>query len=157
MPKHTTVNDVNLIARKIAESSGYELVEVVIDRESAGKYLRSYIDKTEGITLDDCEYFHKQIQPRLESVDYDFLEVSSPGIDRPLKTDRDYERHRGDMVELRFYKALNGLKQVQGILVGRSDSQVTIETQDGNCSYPEKSIALVRPVIDMEGIDELEI
>ena len=72
-------------ASAIAEQMGYELVDVCMDKEPTGKYLRFYIDKEEGVSLDDCEAFHKAVRNPADSVDYDFMEVSSPGIDRPLK------------------------------------------------------------------------
>ena len=71
--------------QRLADSLGFELVDVSLDKEGAGKYLRIYIDKPEGITLDDCERYHRAIAPQVEDFDYDFLEVSSPGVDRPLK------------------------------------------------------------------------
>ena len=74
------------IGRDLAEQMGYELVEAGIEKEGAGQYLRFYLDSEKGISLDDCEAFHKRIQPLVEDVDYDFLEVSSPGIDRPIRT-----------------------------------------------------------------------
>ena len=73
---------------KIAEGMGFELVDVAVEKEPTGRYLRFYIDKPEGISLDDCETYHKAVRSIADSVDYDFMEVSSPGIDRPLKKDR---------------------------------------------------------------------
>ena len=70
--------------QRLADEQGLELVDVSLDKEPTGKYLRIYIDKPEGISLDDCERYHRAIQPQLESYDYDFLEVSSPGVDRRL-------------------------------------------------------------------------
>ena len=96
--------------QRIADQMGFELVEVALDREPTGKYLRIYIDKPEGITLDDCEAFHRAALPLVENYDYDFMEVSSPGIDRPLKTDRDYERNLGSRVQVRLFQALDGRK-----------------------------------------------
>ena len=66
--------------QRLADELGFELVDVALDKEDTGKYLRIYIDKEAGIDLNDCEKFHRAIQPQLESYDYDFLEVSSPGI-----------------------------------------------------------------------------
>ena len=70
---------------KIAEGMGFELVDVAVEKEPTGRYLRFYIDKPEGISLDDCEAYHKAVRSIADAVDYDFMEVSSPGIDRPLK------------------------------------------------------------------------
>ncbi len=79
----------------IAADMGYELVDIAIEKEPTGKYLRFYIDRPEGISLDDCEAYHKAVRQLADALDYDFMEVSSPGIDRPLKKDRDFERALG--------------------------------------------------------------
>ena len=105
-------------ARAVAEQMGYELVDVCMDKEPTGKYLRFYIDKEEGVSLDDCEAFHKAVRTPADSVDYDFMEVSSPGIDRPLKKDRDFERNLGAEVEVHLFRPLDGTKELRGILAG---------------------------------------
>ena len=89
MPKAELTVVVEPKCQALADRLGFELVDVSLDKESSGKYLRIYIDNEAGITLDDCETYHRAIQPQLESYDYDFLEISSPGIDRPLKQDLD--------------------------------------------------------------------
>lgn len=157
MGKNDTVNSALRTCERQGEQLGYEVVEVALDKEPAGKYLRIYLDKPEGITLDDCELFHKQIQPKLEDVDYDFLEVSSPGLDRPLKNDRDFLRHRGDQVEVKLYKPLEGQKLYTGILVERTEDDVVIDTEGGKQAFPRKGVALVRLVPDTEGIEEVDL
>ena len=89
MPKAEGTRVVYPRCQKVADSLGFELVDVCLDKENTGKYLRIYIDRPEGMDLDSCEKYHRAIQPLVEDYDYDFLEVSSPGIDRPLKKDRD--------------------------------------------------------------------
>ena len=118
MPKAELTTFVTPKCQALAQRMGLELVDVCLDKESAGKYLRIYLDKPQGLSLDDCESYHRAIQPQLEQYDYDFLEVSSPGVDRPLKTPRDYERHLGDEVEVKLFKAVNGQKVYTGILAG---------------------------------------
>ena len=118
MPKAELTTFVTPKCQALAQRMGLELVDVCLDKESAGKYLRVYLDKPQGLSLDDCENYHRAIQPQLEQYDYDFLEVSSPGVDRPLKTPRDYERHLGDEVEVKLFKAVNGQKVYTGILAG---------------------------------------
>ena len=113
--------------RKTAEKMGYELVDVCLDREPTGKYLRIYIDKPEGISLDDCEAFHKAIRPMTEDYDYDFMEVSSPGIDRPLKKDRDYERNLGAEIEIHLFRPMNGTRLLHGILAGLNECEIENE------------------------------
>jgi len=92
--KTTSAQAVEERAARVAQALSMELVEVAVQKESRGKCLCIYVDKDGGVSLDDCERYHKQIQPLLEDVDYDFLEVSSPGIDRPIKTMRDFEKNR---------------------------------------------------------------
>ena len=75
---------------ELAEKMGFELVDLSLDREPTGAYLRLYIDRPEGISLDDCEKYHKAVRSLVEPIDFDFMEVSSPGIDRPLKKERDF-------------------------------------------------------------------
>ena len=86
--------------KKLAQEQQVELVDVELAREGASRYLRIYIDKPDGITLSDCETYHRAVMPLVERVDYDFLEVCSPGIDRPLKKQKDYDAHVGDLVEV---------------------------------------------------------
>jgi ribosome maturation factor RimP len=143
------------ICRRIAEQMGFELVEVALDREPTGKYLRIYIDKPEGITLDDCEAYHRTVMPLVENYDYDFMEVSSPGIDRPLKSDRDFERNLGAEVEIRLFRALDGVKELNGVLAGFDGESLTIMTGGAEKVIPRKAAAVVRPVVDMEGVEDV--
>ena len=142
---------------KAAEQMGFELVDVSIDKEPTGKYLRIYIDKPEGVSLDDCEAFHKTVRPWAETVDYDFMEVSSPGLDRPLKKDRDFERNLGTEIEIRLFKPMDGTKVVTGTLAGLQDGRILIDTAEGRKEIPRKATALVKPVVDMEGIEEVDL
>ena len=143
--------------RKIAEQMGFELVEVALDREPGGKYLRIYIDKPAGITLDDCEAYHKEVRPLVEDYDYDFMEVSSPGIDRPLKTDRDFERNLGAEVEIHLFRAVEGTKEMQGMLAGWNEEEIVLDMPEGEKRIPRKDAALVRPLVDMEGIEDVDL
>ena len=143
--------------KRLADQMGFELVDVCLDKEGAGKYLRIYIDKSEGISMDDCETYHRAIQPQLESYDYDFLEVSSPGIDRPLKKDRDFERALGSEIEIKLFKAMDGQKVVTGILAGLENGDIVLDTPAGEKRIPRKATALVKPVVDMEGIESVDL
>ena len=142
---------------KAADETGFELVDVCIDQEPTGKYLRIYIDKPEGVSLDDCEAFHKTVRPWAESVDYDFMEVSSPGLDKPLKKDRDFERNLGCEIEIKLFKPLDGTKILTGILAGLQEGIILIDTAEGRKEVPRKAAALVKPVVDMEGIEEVDL
>ena len=102
------------VAEPLALEQGLELVDVTLQKEPQGRTLCLYIDKPGGVSLDDCERFHKAVQPLLETVDYDYLEVSSPGADRPVQTQRDFEKNRGALVEVR-----------NGAFAGRLKAKVT--------------------------------
>lgn len=139
MPKAELTTFVTPKCQALAQRMGLELVDVCLDKESAGKYLRIYLDKPQGLSLDDCENYHRAIQPQLEQYDYDFLEVSSPGVDRPLKTPRDYERHLGDEVEVKLFKAVNGQKVYTGILAGLDEEkQILLDTPAGRLTFAQK-------------------
>lgn len=142
---------------KIAESMGFELVDAAVEKEPNGRYLRFYIDKPEGISLDDCEAYHKAVRSIADTVDYDFMEVSSPGIDRPLKKDRDFERNLGSEIEVKLFKPMDGAKLLTGILAGLEDGEILLETAEGMKRIPRKAAALVKPVVDMEGIEEVDL
>ena len=79
---------VERVAIRLAEQLGFEWVDLELVKEPAGRFLRFYVDKEGGITLDDLENYHRKILPETEDVDYDYMEVSSPGVDRPLKKER---------------------------------------------------------------------
>lgn len=145
------------ISKKLAAELGYELVEVALDKEPAGKYLRIYLDKPEGITLTDCETFHRRAQPLVEQLDYDFLEVCSPGLDRPIKTPEDFRRSEGEEVEVRLFKPQDGKKVFQGRLAGLAEGRVALDTVNGRMEFPQKSIALVKRLISLEGIEEVDL
>jgi len=157
MAKETGTARLEAACRPIAERMGYELVDISLDKEPAGKYLRFYIDKDEGVTLDDCEAFHKTIRDLADTVDYDFMEVSSPGIDRPLKKDRDFERNLGCEIEVRLFKPVEGSRVITGILAGIEEGNIVIDTADGRMLVPRKAAALVRPVVDLEGIEDVDL
>ena len=142
---------------KIAEDMGFELVDIGVEKEPTGRYLRFYIDKPEGISLDDCEAYHKAVRSIADSVEYDFMEVSSPGIDRPLKKDRDFERNLGSEIEVKLFKPINGAKLMSGILAGLEDGDILLETAEGIQHIPRKAAALVKPIVDMEGIEEVDL
>ena len=142
---------------KIAEEMGFELVDAAVEKEPTGRYLRFYIDKPEGISLDDCEAYHKAVRSIADAVDYDFMEVSSPGIDRPLKKDRDYERNLGSEIEVKLFRPLEGSKLLTGILAGLDGGDILLETSEGIRRIPRKAAALVKPVVDMEGIEDVDL
>ena len=143
--------------QRLADEQGLELVDVSLDKEPTGKYLRIYIDKPEGISLDDCERYHRAIQPQLESYDYDFLEVSSPGVDRPLKKDRDFERALGLEVEVHLFKVVDGQKVFSGELSAWDKETLTILVNGEERSFARKAASIVKPLVDMDGVQDVDL
>ena len=133
--------------KALAEQQNVELVDVELAREGASRSLRIYIDKPDGITLSDCETYHRAVMPLVERVDYDFLEVCSPGIDRPLKKQKDYDAHVGDLVEVHLYRAINKCRRFEGELLGLFEDQVKIMAGETKMSFALKEISLCKPVI----------
>jgi len=146
---------------KLAQEQQVELVDVELAREGASRYLRIYIDKPDGITLSDCETYHRAVMPLVERVDYDFLEVCSPGIDRPLKKQKDYDKHVGDLVEVHLYRAIDKCRRFEGELLGLADGQVSLNVGGSEMHFALKDISLCKPVIivteeDLAGGDDEE-
>ena len=157
MARETGTTRLESVCAPIAERMGYELIDINLDREPTGKYLRFYIDRPEGVSLDDCEAFHKAVRDMADTVDYDFMEVSSPGIDRPLKKDRDFERNMGCEIAIKLFKPIDGTKVLTGVLAGLEEENIVIDTAEGKMLIPRKAAALVKPVVDLEGIEEVDI
>ena len=154
--KNLNMQRISDICEKLAQKLGYELCDVAMEKEPTGRYLRIYLDTEGGITLDDCEKYHRAVQPSLESFDYDFLEVCSPGIDRPLKTERDIEKSLGLLVEARLYKPVDGLKSAQGLLGKMDGESVQLRVGEKTLTFPRKAVAQVRLVPDLSALDEEE-
>ncbi len=133
----------------IFENNGYELYDIEFVKEGPNWYLRIYADKEGGITIDDCELISKETSAILDKNDpieqaY-ILEVSSPGIDRPLKKPEDYEKYKGEIVDIKLYKSVDKVKEFQGKLLGLEEETVTIEDEDGKVlSFKLSDIASCR-------------
>ncbi len=151
MAKRKVEDIVAELAVPIVDRNNFELVEVEFKKEGSDWYLRLYIDKEGGITIDDCQAVSEEMSDLLDEVDpieqsYIF-EVSSPGVDRPIKTDRDFEKNNGKLVEVKLFSPLNGKKVFEGILKGHNTSEVMIEMDGKDENIEKSSIALIRPVI----------
>ena len=152
--KSMPLKQARAIAEKIANQLGYELVDVELTKEPGGHFLRFYIDRPEGISLNELEAYHRQILPLVETVDYDYMEVSSPGVDRPLKTERDFERAQGETVELKTYRPLNGAKQFIGDLLGLEGDEIVLQTgPDEIMKFQKRDVALVRVHFEFDESD----
>lgn len=154
--KDSGIKKVKSLSEKLCNEQGYELFEVSLDKEPTGKYLRIYIDtdKPEGITLDDCERFHRAIQPSIEDYDYDFLEVSSPGADRPVRDEKDAERYAGSYVDIKLYKPLNGRKEMCVILKAMDKDNIQVQTETEDLSIPRRSVSVIRLHPDLSALED---
>ena len=148
--KYTMSDYIEPTAARLAAQMNLELVDCELVKENTGRFLRFYIDRPEGIDLDSLETFHRAILPLMDEVDYDYMEVCSPGADRPLKKEADFIRAQGLTVEVRLYKAVDGLKSYTGELVGLIDGQVVISVGENELSFPQKIVAQVAPVIELD-------
>lgn len=137
----------------IAESFGLEVIEVLYEKKYDGMNLTIVIDKDGGVTINDCETLHRAIDAPLDELDpiecaYT-LNVSSPGIDRPLKTERDYKRNLNKKISVKLYKAVDSKKTFVGILTAYDDETFTIATEKGQTiTFVKKDTAHVEPVIE---------
>lgn len=141
------------ILMPIVEEHGFELVDVEYVKEGGTWYLRAYIDKPGGINVDDCEVVSRRLSDILDEKDYIeeayILEVSSPGLGRPLKKEKDFKRSLGEEVDIRTYRMIDKQKEFTGLLKDYDDATVTIEMEDGTLKTFEKSdIALIRLAFD---------
>ncbi len=136
----------------IIEQMGYEVIEIDYSKHVDGMNLIFYIDNDKGITIDDCEKVTRAIDPVLEELDPTdnkpyILSVSSPGIDRPLKTERDFKRNESKEIEITLFSKLNGKKLFKGVLKAWSESQITIFDGKEDVTLERKLIANIAPVI----------
>lgn len=140
------------LLRPITETNGFEVVDVEFVKEGGNRFLRAYIDKPGGITVDDCEIVSRELSDRLDEADFIeesyILEVSSPGLGRPLKKEKDYIRNMGELIEIRTFKAIDKQKEFCGVLKAYDADTVTIEEEDGTERTFERSIiALIRQAV----------
>ena len=137
----------------ITEEYGFELVDVEYVKEGSTWYLRAYIDKPGGIDINDCEKVSRRLSDLLDEKDYIedayILEVSSPGLGRPLKKEKDFKRSMGEQVEIKLYRAVDRQKDFTGALAAYDENTVTIRYEDGSEStFDRKDIALIRLAFD---------
>lgn len=131
----------------------FELVDVEYVKEGSNWFLRAYIDKPGGITVDDCEIISRALSDLLDKHDFIpdsyILEVSSPGLGRQLKKDRDFQRSLEEEVDVKLYKAVDKQKEFTGLLTGFDADTVTITLEDGSTKVFQRSeIAMVRLTLD---------
>ena len=137
----------------LIDENNFELVDVEYVKEGGNNFLRVYIDKEGGITVDDCELVSRALSDLLDVEDYIpdayILEVSSPGLGRQLKKDKDFKRSIGEVIEIKLYKGINKRKDFDGVLTAFDDETITVELEDGSeMVFKRPEIAMVRLAID---------
>lgn len=137
----------------LVDAHGFELVDVEYVKEGGSWYLRAYIDKPGGIAVDDCEVISRALSDLLDEHDFIedsyILEVSSPGLGRPLKKEKDFVRSQGELVEVRTYRAIQHQKEFTGILNAWDKGTVTLLMEDGTeMKFAREDIALIRLAFD---------
>lgn len=140
-------SEADSIGRPIIEELGYDLVDIDFIREGQNQILRYYIDKRGGIGIADCETVSRAVDPLLdEQFTYQksyYLEVSSPGLLRPLKTKSDYERYAGEEIEFSLYQAIDGQKQFEGELLGSTEDGFKVMVDGIEREFTSKEVAKV--------------
>ena len=138
-----------LITSKVSEL-GYELYDVEYAKEGKDYYLRVFIDKSNGIDLNDCEKVSDGINELLDDADYIkeqyFLEVSSPGIERILRKDKHFKDNIGNTVEVKLFKSINKEKSIVGNLKEFNEESIKIENENGQIQIDRKKIAQIKTV-----------
>jgi len=136
----------------IVEDAGYEVVEVEYVKKSDGMNLTFYIDSENGIQIEDCEKVSRLIDSVIDDINPTddqayILSVSSPGIDRPLKTDRDFKRNLNKEIKVTLFAKINGKKEFQGELISFSEEEFAISQNGQEITFNKKQVAHIVPVI----------
>ncbi len=139
----------------IINNLGYDVLEVEYAKKVDGMNLTFFIDKPNGITIEDCEKVNNAISDVLDEINVSddapyILNVSSAGLDRPIKNEKDFVRNKGKQVEIKLYVPENNQKVFVGELIGFSDLGYTIKNSAGEEHFFEKSkVAICLPVLDI--------
>ena len=143
------------LLQPMVDERGFELVDVEYVKEGSNWYLRAFIDKPGGISIDDIEPISRELSEKLDQEDFIsdayILEVSSPGLGRPLKKDKDFVRSIGEEIESHLYRAINKQKEFVGILkeFNKEENTFTVELEDGEETvFNRADVALVRLTFD---------
>ena len=143
----------NLLEKTI-KNLGYTLYDVEYAKEAKNYFLRIFIDKADGIDLNDCEKVNNAITELLDEADYIkdmyFLEVSSPGIERVLRKDKHLKQYIGEEIEVSLFKSINGNKQMQGILESFDSKNIALKYNNETIEIPRKGISLIKTVYNWE-------
>ncbi len=154
--KIKTIDEITQALQPIADEMQIEIVEVEF-KQGKDPALTVYIDIEGGVDLNTCEKFHRAIDPVLDEVDPTFgapytLNVSSPGLDRPLKTARDFEKCMGKKVEVKLFAPMKGKKLFEGVLVDYDENCVSVQEKDETIKFEKAKIAKICRAIDFDAL-----
>ena len=142
------IANVEKLAEPIMLENDYELVDVEFVKEGTNWFLRLYVDKEGGFSLDDCELVSRRLEKIIDDKDFIeqayILEVSSPGIDRVLKKEKEFEKYKGRLVDVKLYKAIDSQKEFQGDLIGLIDGKIVIDIDGEELQFDKKDVATCR-------------
>lgn len=138
------------LLEKIINDLGYDLYDVLYVKEGKEYYLKIFIDKPEGISIEDCENVNNAIDEILDTADYIkeqyFLEVSSPGIERDLRKEKHFLAQIGNEIEVKLYKQINSKKELRGILEEYNDNEIVLNINNEKINIELKSIAMAKTI-----------
>lgn len=150
--KESIASRVEALAAPVAEGLGYELFDVEYVKEGPDHFLRLFITKEGGIAIEDCEAMSRAIDPLLDEADlikdHYYLEVSSVGLDRPLKKEKDFRYFMGEMIEVKLFRAAEGSDYWVGQLTSYEDGRFTIDAKGKELAFAVKDARLIRPWVD---------
>ncbi len=146
------ISQIKSFIQKFADDNGIELVDVEF-KQGKTPSLTVYIDTEDGVDLDTCEFFHRLIDEPLDELDPTFgqpytLNVSSPGLDRPLKEDRDFEKCLGEKVEFKVLAPIKGEKNFEGTLIDFDANTITVEINGNNMKIQRNQLAKINRAIE---------
>ncbi len=150
----TTETNVIKSIKPIVEELGYKLYDVIYEKEGKDNYLRIFIDSSKGISLNDCENVNDSITDLLDEKDFIkdayFLEVSSTGIEKRVRTDEQLNENVGQKIELHLYKAIDKQKEIIGVLKKFDDEKMILEISENEVEIERKNISLIKTVFDWD-------
>ncbi len=151
MAKVSVARAAAAVAESLALQMGYIFVDAELVKEHGSAFLRIYVDAPDGMSLDKCESFHRALAKQIDDLDFDYLEVSSPGLDRPLRRSADYDRNIGKPVQIRLFKPEpEGKREFAGVLLRHDAETFTLDTPDGEKTFIKKNCAKAAPMLDLE-------
>lgn len=152
MDQVTQLSTIEQIVRPVLESQGYRLVERELVTDAGRLVLRIYIDREGGVTIDDCSEVSRTLSAHLDVEDpipgaYE-LEVSSPGIERPLRYPEDFERYKGEVIKLKTAQPINGRQNYKGVLTGSDATHIHMEVDGVDFAIPFSELHKARIIKD---------